>query len=83
MLRNVLIAIGAVALLCGSIALATGAFPPAMVFCVWGAILVLAVLVERFRYKPIAASRPGPGCSWHQGSSEAPGGKGRPWWTPR
>jgi len=61
MLRTVLIGIGTVALLCGLAALATGAFPPAMVFGMWGAILVLAVLVERFRYKPLAASRPGPG----------------------
>ncbi len=61
MLRTVVLAIGAVALLCGLIALATGASPPALVFGTWGAILVAAVLVERFRYKPLAPSRPGPG----------------------
>jgi len=61
MLRTVLIALGAVALLCGMAALATGASSPAVVFGVWGAVLLAAVLVERFRYKPIEAGRPGPG----------------------
>jgi hypothetical protein len=61
MLRVVLIAIGAVSLLCGLAALATGASSPAVVFGVWGAVLVLSLLVERFRYKPLAVSRPGPG----------------------
>ena len=61
MLRTVLIGIGAVALLCGGAALATGASSPATVFGVWGAILIVSVLIERFRYKPLAAARPGPG----------------------
>ncbi|MEJ0024898.1 MAG: hypothetical protein WDN01_02620 [Rhizomicrobium sp.] len=61
MLRTALIAIGAAALFCGLIALATGAFPLAAVFGAWGAVLVLAVLFERFRYKALAPARPGPG----------------------
>jgi uncharacterized membrane protein HdeD (DUF308 family) len=61
MLRVAVIAVGAVALLCGLIALATGAFPPAAVFGIWGAILVLATVFERVRYKSLERSRPGPG----------------------
>lgn len=61
MLRAAVIAAGAVALLCGLVALATGAFSPAAVFAIWGAILVLATVFERVRYKPIERSRPGPG----------------------
>lgn len=61
MLRNVLIGIGAVALVCGLAALATGAFPPAFVFACWGAILVLGIVCERVIYKPIEAARPGAG----------------------
>ena len=61
MLRNVLIGIGLVALLCGLDTLASGASSPAVVFGVWGAILVLSLLIERFRYKPLASSRPGSG----------------------
>ena len=52
MLRAAVIAAGAVALLCGLVALATGAFSPAAVFAIWGAILVLATVFERVRYKP-------------------------------
>ncbi len=61
MLRNVVIAIGVAALLGGLIALATGTFPPAAIFALWGAILILVMVFERVRYKRIVAARPGPG----------------------
>ena len=61
MLRNVLIGIGVVALICGLASLASGLFPPAFVFACWGAILVLGILCERVVYKQTLAARPGAG----------------------
>ncbi len=61
MMRNVLIGIGLGALICGLAALATGVSSPEAVFAMWGAILLLAILIERFRYKVIVPSRPGAG----------------------
>jgi len=61
MLRNTLIGLGTVALLCGTAALFTGAFPPGMVFGVWGGLLVIGIVFERVIYKRIEAGRPGPG----------------------
>ena len=60
-LRAILIAVGAVALLCGLIALATGAFPPAAIFGVWGVLLVIGTVFERVTYKPTHAEAPGAG----------------------
>ena len=56
-----LIGLGGLALLCGVVALATGAFPPAVIFGIWGAVLVLGIAFERVIYKPIDSARPGPG----------------------
>jgi hypothetical protein len=61
MLRSFVIGFGLLALLCGLVALATGAFPPAAVFGFWGALLVLGTVCERVIYKPIDPARPGPG----------------------
>jgi uncharacterized membrane protein HdeD (DUF308 family) len=61
MLRGFVIGFGLLALLCGLLALATGAFPPAAIFAFWGAVLVLATVFERVIYKPIDSVRPGPG----------------------
>jgi hypothetical protein len=61
MLRNVLIGLGAVGLSCGVAALLTGAFPPAVVFGIWGGLLVIGIVCERVIYKPVEAGRPGPG----------------------
>jgi hypothetical protein len=61
MLRAILVAIGALAVICGVVSLATGAFPPAVVFGFWGAVLLIGVLAERVVYKPIGRGRPGPG----------------------
>jgi uncharacterized membrane protein HdeD (DUF308 family) len=51
-LRNAVIAIGALFLLGGIAALATGIVPGAVVFTIWGVLLVLGTVFERFRYKP-------------------------------
>ena len=61
MLRNVVIGIGALCLLGGLIALATGLCPPAWVFVFWGAIILLGTIYERVRYKPIETAAPGTG----------------------
>ena len=47
------IALGAVVLVCGVVAILFAHFPAAWVFLVQGIIIVGAVLFERFRYKPI------------------------------
>jgi uncharacterized membrane protein HdeD (DUF308 family) len=61
MLRGILIAIGVVALLCGLIALATGAFPPAAIFGIWGVLLVVGTVFERVTYKQNQTEAPGAG----------------------
>ena len=61
MLRNVLIGLGLAAFLGGLVTIFTGFFPPSLVCAVWGALLVLALVFERFRYKPVETARPGAG----------------------
>jgi hypothetical protein len=60
MLRSVLIVIGALALAGGVVALFAGV-EPAWVCVFWGAVVVLSIVFERVRYKPIERSAPGPG----------------------
>jgi hypothetical protein len=60
MLRSILIAIGALAFLCGAVALYAGV-DAAWVGVFWGAIVVLSLVFERVRYKPIERSAPGSG----------------------
>lgn len=61
MLRTVLIGLGALSLLCGLVAIATGAIPPALVFAGWGALILIGTLFERVVYKRVETARPGPG----------------------
>ena len=61
MLRNVLMLISLAALAIGVALLLVGATPPAYTLLIWGGILLAAVVYERFRYKPLADHRPGPG----------------------
>jgi hypothetical protein len=59
-LRAALYIIGGL-LVAGGIALAViGCFPPAAGLALWGAILLIGLLIERWRYKPLAEQRPGP-----------------------
>ena len=60
MLRSCTIAIAGIALVCGVAALVAG-IPPGFVLAFWGAIVVLSILYERFRYKPLETASPGPG----------------------
>ena len=61
MLRGILIALAVISMLCGLVALATGAFPPAAIFAVWGVILVIGTVFERVIYKKTQAQPPGAG----------------------
>jgi hypothetical protein len=48
-------------LVVGGIALAViGCFPAAAGVAGWGVILIIGLLIERWRYKPLAEQRPGP-----------------------
>ena len=60
MLRSVVIGLGVVAFACGAAALLAGV-TPGFVFLFWGAVIVLSVVYERVRYKPIEEAAPGPG----------------------
>jgi uncharacterized membrane protein HdeD (DUF308 family) len=60
-LRGILIAIAIVSILCGLVALATGAFPPAAIFAVWGVLLVVGTVFERVIYKKTMTQAPGAG----------------------
>ena len=60
MLRSATVAIGAVALVCGVAALFAHT-PPGWVFIFWGAVIVISIVYERFRYKPVESVSPGPG----------------------
>lgn len=59
MLRSVLVFLGLAALALGALCLVIGADPPAYTLLIWGAILLAAIVYERFRYKPLAHSAPG------------------------
>lgn len=61
MLRGILIVIAVVSILCGLVALATGAFPPAAIFAIWGVLLVIGTVFERVIYKQTKTQPPGAG----------------------
>lgn len=60
MLRSWTINIAALAFLCGVAALFAH-IPPGFVFVFWGAVIVLSIVYERFRYKPVERDAPGAG----------------------
>ena len=61
MLRSALVFLGLSALALGALCLITGHDSPAYTLLIWGAILLAAILYERFRYKPLANALPGAG----------------------
>jgi len=61
MLRKVLVGLSLAALALGIVCLLFGADPPAFTLIIWGAILLAAVIYERFRYKPLEKIEPGQG----------------------
>ncbi|MBV8798580.1 MAG: hypothetical protein JO208_02050 [Alphaproteobacteria bacterium] len=60
MLRRSVLLIGALALAGGAIAMLAGC-PPGWVFAMWGALIVLSLIYEKVRYKPIESGVPGAG----------------------
>ena len=61
MLRSVLVLLGLAAIGIGAVCLVLRCDPPAFTFLIWGAILLGAIVYERFRYKPLASASPGAG----------------------
>jgi hypothetical protein len=61
MLRSWLIGIGLAVVAMGIALIVTTGVPPSLVFICWGGMLVLGIVFERFRYKPLEAARPGAG----------------------
>ena len=47
-------------LVAGVVALVLGACPPALVFSIWGVLLVVSTIGERIVYKPMLKRAPGP-----------------------
>jgi hypothetical protein len=61
MLRNLVLLLSFVALALGALFMLWHVDPPGFTLLIWGAILLGAVVYERFRYKPLEPNRPGPG----------------------
>lgn len=59
--RSLLVALGAALLAGGALCLQAGQYPAAAMLCLWGAMLIVGALYERFRYKPLEAAPLGPG----------------------
>jgi hypothetical protein len=60
MLRSWVIGIAVAAIVCGVVAFIAGA-PPALIAIFWGAVILLSVVYERVRYKPVETISPGAG----------------------
>ena len=61
MLRSAVLAIGVLCLVGGLLSLTFHIGPPALVFVIWGVVLIGGIVYERYRYKPIEQSLPGSG----------------------
>jgi uncharacterized membrane protein HdeD (DUF308 family) len=60
-MRKGVLIIGALVFILGVAALASGIIARSFVFIFWGAVLVLSLIFERFRYKRLRSKSPGPG----------------------
>lgn len=60
MLRSTVLIAAAIALACGVAAMFAHT-PPGWVFALWGALIVLSLVYEKVRYKPLETGAPGPG----------------------
>ncbi|MDE2113213.1 MAG: hypothetical protein KGJ79_18950 [Alphaproteobacteria bacterium] len=58
MLRNIILVFGGTLVAAGLVALVGGAFAPAIIAMVWGAIIVFGILYERYAYKSIVEKAP-------------------------
>jgi len=59
MLRNALIGLGALCLIAGAASMPWSGTMPGLIFAIWGSVLLLGTLYERFRYKALLHERPG------------------------
>lgn len=64
MLRSVLVFLALAAVALGALCLLLGRDPPAYTLLIWGAVLLGAIVYERFRYKPL--SNRAPGADWQR-----------------
>ena len=58
MLRNVVLGFGVLCLVAGLASIFVAGFPPAIVFGIWGVLIVAGIVFERFRYKPLETTAP-------------------------
>jgi uncharacterized membrane protein HdeD (DUF308 family) len=58
MLRNIVLALGATMIAGGLVALIGGAYAAAIVVMVWGTVLVVGILYERYIYKTVIERPP-------------------------
>jgi hypothetical protein len=58
-LRNAILGLGLLALVCGLLAIFVGGFSPGWVFAFWGAAIAGGIVFERVRYKPLESTAPG------------------------
>jgi hypothetical protein len=60
-MRRGLITIGVLVIILGVAAILSGLVQRSFVFIFWGAFLIVAILIERVRYKSLLSKSPGPG----------------------
>ena len=60
-MRKGLITIGVLVLIVGGVALVSGIVSTSLVFLFWGGALIIALVIERVRYKRLEGKSPGPG----------------------
>jgi uncharacterized membrane protein HdeD (DUF308 family) len=60
-MRKGLIVIGVLAVIAGVMALLSGLVSSSLVLVCWGGLLIIAIAVERIRYKRLESQSPGPG----------------------
>jgi len=60
-LRQAVLGLGLLLAALGAVGLLAGLISPALMLGFWGLLLVLSLLYERFRYKGLDRTMPGPG----------------------
>jgi len=60
-MRRGLITIGVLVIILGAAALLSGIIARSIVIAFWGLVLIVALVIERVRYKRLESKRPGPG----------------------
>jgi hypothetical protein len=60
MMRTIVAAIGGLFAAGALVLAALRSYPPASILAIWAAILLVGLLIERWRYKKLTAAPPGP-----------------------